>query len=138
MKVKLIKTINNFLKPASSEDLEYIKKLKPNQEIEVELKKVRNSAFHRKFFALMKLAFDNQDIYYDLNGMRKDITKVAGFYTEEVNFINGEITQEVKSISFTKMDEIEFNELYNSCKGVIIDWLKIDNKDIEDNIEQYF
>ena len=138
MKVRLIKTLNNFLKPVSSEDLEYIKKLKHNQEVEIEIKKVRNSAFHRKFFALMKLAFDNQDIYSSYETMRKKVTINSGFYTEEVCYKTGLITKEAKSISFVKMDEIEFEQLYNAVKYEIIDWLKIDNQDIEDNIEQYF
>ena len=138
MKIQVIKTNNGFLKPAYNSDHELFSKIKPNEIIEIEYKKKRNVKFHRLFFALMNLAFENQEAYNILDVMRKDIIKHAGYYTERVNAITGEITQEPNSISFSSMEETEFNKLYTDCKTVISEWLSIDNEMITEEIEQFF
>jgi hypothetical protein len=138
MKIQVVKTNNGFLKPAYNSDHELFSKIKPNEIIEIEYKKKRNVKFHRLFFALMNLAFENQEAYNILDVMRKDIIKHAGYYTERVNAITGEITQEPNSISFSSMEEKEFNKLYTDCKTVISEWLSIDNEMIAEEIEQFF
>jgi hypothetical protein len=138
MKIQVVKTNNGFLKPAYNSDHELFSKIKPNEIIEIEYKKKRNVKFHRLFFALMNLAFENQEAYTILDVMRKDIIKHAGYYTERINAITGEITQEANSISFANMEETEFNKLYADCKSVISQWIGIDNETISEEIERFF
>lgn len=138
MKIQVVKTSNGFLKPAYNSDYELFNKIKPNEIIEIEYRKKRNVRFHRLFFALMNLAYENQEAYTLLDVMRKDIIKHAGYYTERVNAITGEITQETNSISFSNMEENEFNKLYEDCKTVISQWLGIDNEIIKEEIERFF
>ena len=138
MKIQVVKTSNGFLKPAYNSDYDLFSKIKPNEIIEIEYKKKRNVRFHRLFFALMNLAYENQEAYTILDVMRKDIIKHAGYYTEHINAITGEITQEPNSISFSNMEETEFNKLYTDCKTVISQWLGIDNEQITEEIERFF
>ena len=138
MKIQVVKTSNGFLKPAYNSDYNAFSKIKPNEIIEIEYKKTRNIKFHRLFFALMNLAYENQEAYTILDVMRKDIIKHAGYYTERINAITGEITQEPNSISFSSMEETEFNKLYTDCKTVIMNWLSIDNEQISEEIEKNF
>ena len=138
MKIQVVKTSNGFLKPAYNSDHELFNKIKPNEIIEIEYRKKRNVRFHRLFFALMNLAYENQESYTILDVMRKDIIKHAGYYTERINAITGEITQETNSISFSNMEETEFNKLYEDCKTVICQWLGIDNEQIKEEIERFF
>lgn len=49
---------NGALMPTSAADQETIQKLKAGAVIECEFKRTRNPAFHRKYFALLNLAFD--------------------------------------------------------------------------------
>jgi len=138
MKVLVVKTINGFLKPAYDSDSESFSKIPFNEIVEIEYKKKRNIRFHRKFFALLKLAYENQSDYKTMEIMRHDIIVTAGFFDEIINLITGEVYKKAHSISFDSMDEIEFNKVYDGVKEVICQWLGLDNNDIESNIEQYF
>jgi len=137
MKILVIKTQRGIL-PVYESDLENYCKIPLNEEFEIEYVKKRNLKFHKLYFALMKLAFENQQDYRNLNDMRRDIAIVSGFYDEVTNLITGEILKVAKSISFVNCDEIQFNEIYNSSKDVISKWLSISNETIEEEILMYF
>ena len=137
MKITLIKTLSGSFKPAYNSDYELAKKLTLNEPFEFEYKKPRNYKFHKKFFALLNLVFENQEQYSNLNHLRQDLIIEAGFYEIRYNFQAVEI-YEPKSISFSKMDEVEFNELYSKCIDVIVKYFNFDRADIVENIEQFF
>jgi hypothetical protein len=137
MKLHVIKT-QTGLKPAYDSDYEVYSKIPLNEVFEIEYKKPRNIGFHRKYFALIKLAFENQTDYRNLNDLRRDISIVAGYYDEVANKVTGEVYKMPKSISFAQMDEIEFSELYEKTKDVICKWLGVNNESIEEEIHQYF
>lgn len=137
MKITLIKQLNNTFKIAYNSDYDIAKKITLNEPIEFEFKKVRNYKFHKKFFALINLVYENQEQYNNIEHLRKDLTISAGYYDLRYN-IEGVEIQDAKSISFAQMDENEFSELYNSIIEVVVKWLGIDKQDIIDNIEQYF
>lgn len=137
MKITLIKGLNNKFSLAFNSDYETAKKIPLNEPIEYEFKKMRNVRFHRKFFALLNIVYENQEVYNSLDHMRKDLTISAGYYDTRYNFDGLEIT-EAKSISFGSMDENEFSEFYNRIVDVIVKWLGIDKQSIIDEIDQYF
>jgi hypothetical protein len=137
MKIALIKNLNGTFTPAYDSDLEIAKKIKVNSMYEFEYKKPRNYMFHKKFFAIVNLAYHNQDTYNNIDDMREDLIIDAGFYYNTKTMHN-ETTKKALSISFAKMEEIEFNELYSRVADVIVKWLGIDKQDIIDNINQYF
>jgi hypothetical protein len=138
MEILVVRTINNLLKPAFDEDLEHFKKLPKDGYFEIKYTKKRNVRFHRKFFALLKIAFENQSDYRLMEDLRRDLTITSGHYEEVVNKITGEVYKKAKSISFSNMDEAEFNEIYNDVKEVVVKWLGIDNEQLTDELEQYF
>ena len=137
MKLHVIKT-QTGLKPAWDSDYEIYSKIPLNEVFEIEYRKPRNYNFHKKYFALIKLAFENQTDYRNLNDLRRDISIVAGYYDEVVNKVTGEVYKMPKSISFAQMDEIEFSELYERTKDVICKWLGVTDESIEEEIYQYF
>ena len=134
----LVKKTPSGLKPLYDSDYENYSKIPLGEEFEIEYTRKRNSKFHRKFFALLKLAFENQQDYRNLDEMRKDLIIVAGYYDEHINLITCEVTKVHKSISFANMEEVEFSELYEAIKNVISRWLGISNETIENEISQYF
>jgi hypothetical protein len=138
MKILVVKTINGFLKPAYNTDNDTFAKMPINETFEIEYKKKRNPMFHRKYFALLNLAFQNQSDYRTLENMRHDIIVTAGFYDEIVNLITGEVYKKANSISFDSMDNITFNEVYEKTKDVITSWLGISNEAISEEVEQYY
>lgn len=137
MKLLVVRTLNG-IKPAYDSDKEVFSKMPLNEVFEIEYTKRRNSKFHRKYFALIKLAFENQSDYRTLEEMRHDLTIVCGYYNEHINKITGEIVKKADSISFGNMDDIQFSELYEKTKDVICKWLGIDNQTIDEEIQQYY
>lgn len=137
MKITLIKQLNNIFKIAYDSDYETAKKIKVGEPYEFEFKNVRNLKFHKKFFALMNMVFQNQEIYKNIDYLRKDLTIEAGYYEVRAD-INGCEIKEPKSISFASMDEDEFNYYYNSVIDVIVTYFHFEKQDILDNIEQFY
>ena len=138
MEILVVKTINNLLKPAFDEDLEHFKKLPKDGYFEIKYTKKRNVRFHRKFFALLKIAYENQSDYRLMEDLRRDLIITSGHYEEVVNYMTGEVYKIAKSISFSQMDDTEFNNIYNDVKEVIVKWLGITNENINDEINQYY
>lgn len=135
-KISLVRTLSGF-KPAFDSDFELAKKIKLNEPYEYEYKKPRNYKFHKKFFALVKMVFDNQEQYTNIEHLRKDLIIESGNYDLRHDLLGVEI-REAKSISFANMDETEFSELYNSVVDVIIKYFHFDKQEIADNVEQYY
>lgn len=128
----LTKAPSGALLPADSAAQEYIARLKVGQALHGKFTRQRNPRFHRKAFALFKLAFDawdspaleyrGQPVAKDFDRFRRDLTILAGHY-EAVTNLRGEIRLEAKSLSFGAMDDDEFAEVYRGILNVV--WSKV-------------
>jgi hypothetical protein len=137
MKILVVKQLNGTLKPAYNSDHDAFKKLKPDETYQAEITLPRNIKFHRKFFSLIKMIYANQEIYKNMDRLRKDLLKSAGYYDEWADF-HGEIHREAKSISFASMDQEEFDQMYNRILDEIVFNFNFDREEIIQNVEQYF
>jgi hypothetical protein len=137
MKLFVIKQLDHTLKVAYNSDYDKIKKLKVGQEYQCEVKQPRNLKFHKKFFALVNMLFENQEIYNNPDRLRKDLIIEAGLYDEWADF-QGVMQREAKSISFAKMTENEFSELYSKVIDVIVKHFNFDRQDIIENVQQFY
>jgi len=137
MKISLIKNLNNTFSIAYNSDYDKCKKIKAGVIVECEIKKKRNYEFHKKYFALINMLFDNQEVYNNINYLREDLTIEAGFYTIRRN-MNGDMIKEPNSVSFSSMDEIKFNHLYSKTLDAIVKHFNFNKQDIINNVEQYF
>ncbi|UKA03884.1 DUF1367 family protein [Photobacterium damselae] len=72
------------------------------------------------------------EIEKSFEAYRKWVIIESGFY-DVVVLPNGTTRREAKSISFAKMDDVEFNELYNSSFNVL--WNHILNRYFNDKIQ---
>lgn len=122
---------NNVFYPASESDAEIARKFPYGKVLSCKIWKERNVNFHRKFFALLKYVFNNQDRYKNIKHMRVAIELECGNYDEYVT-LDGKLVYVTKSISFESMDEVEFEELYNNAIDVILD--KFIRGDTRENI----
>lgn len=113
------KCLGLFLKPADEVSAELINKLKVGDVVEIEIRRPRNLKFHRKAFALMQLAYENQEQYTDFDQFRRALTIEAGYF-DDLRLLDGTTIREAKSLSFAKMDEDEFGKLYNSLINTIL------------------
>lgn len=94
----------------------------------VEWKRPRNYKFLKKYYALLNLAFDawepdaeykGERVAKNFEQFRNDCTVLAGFYDATVT-LGGQVRMVAKSISFGKMEESEFDKLYNATVNVIL------------------
>jgi hypothetical protein len=135
-KIALVRTLSGF-KPAFDSDIELSKKIKLNEVYVYDFKKPRNYKFHKKFFALINMVYQNQEQYTHIEHLRKDLIIESGNYDLRYDLLGVEI-REAKSISFSSMDDIEFSELYDSVINVVIKYFHFDKDEILENIEQYY
>lgn len=136
----LVQWTGTFLKPLFNSDNDSIRsaKLKMGEFYEIEIRKKRNILFHRKFFALLTLVFDNQVHFKstEFEPFRGYMLIKAGFFTR-TDTPKGAFYYP-KSISFANMDEIEFSDLYDKMLKVAREEIGVDNEVIAQEIEQYF
>lgn len=127
MKAQVIKK-GNVLIPAFPADEEIFERIKRGH-VTVEIKQPRNPKFHKKYFALLNVGFDlwepgeisskHGTPEKNFDQFREDITILAGYYESSIR-LNGEVRIVAKSISFAKMDDVEFDKLYNTIIDVLI------------------
>ena len=137
MKFTIVKQFNNTFKVAYDTDYDKMKRIKVGDLLQCEIKKPRNYQFHKKFFALLNMIYQNQERYNNIDHLRNDLTIEAGFYTLRQN-LKGEEIYEADSISFSKMTEEKFEDYYSKCLDVIVKYFNFDKQSIIDNVEQYF
>lgn len=137
MKLTIVKQQDNSFKVAYDSDYETLKKFKVGDLLECEIRKPRNYKFHKKFFALLNLVYQNQEIYNNIDDLREDLTVASGFY-ESRNNLQNEPVKKAKSISFAKMSEDDFGKFYNSILDVIVNYFHFDKETIQENIEQFY
>lgn len=129
MKMRLVRTLAGYA-PADAESEEFARKRhKPGQVVTADVVVPRNHKFHRKFFALLNLGFQywepdathkGRPVLKDFERFRSDVIILAGFYDVVVN-LNGELRLEPKSIAWHKMEDDEFERLYQASIQVLLD-----------------
>ncbi len=134
MKHYFIKTLGG-LRPTG--DCKPYNKLEVGEQTEIDIKTPRNILFHRKFFALIKLAFENQDKYVNQGHLREDLIIAAGFYTERTNHMLEVVRLVADSISFASMDDEEFSEVYDRVLDVVWKMLGGEKQDIIDELLRF-
>ena len=100
------------LTACNDETEDFIFNLSRDVEIDVSVKIDRNPSNHRRFFAFIKIAFENQDFFQNQEEFRKWVTCKAGYY-DTIKSPNGNVFYQAQSLSFGKMDEIKFREVFN-------------------------
>ena len=111
----LVKNTERGLLPCYESDVDERKRLALGEFYWVDIKLARNYEFHKKFFALLKLAFDNlpeglEARYPNLEAFREDLLLRIG-KTRRVLSRQGYVDV-AASIAFEKMGQDEFEELY--------------------------
>jgi hypothetical protein len=114
----------------ASEDAEALhQKTKLGQTIHADFKLTRHPLFHRKFFALLKLAFDSWEPgkisnkygvpEKNFKRFRNDLVILAGYYKVVIR-LDGSTMIEPESISFANMDQDKFEKLYSAMIDTIL------------------
>ena len=132
MDIFLKRTIQGFI-PLYDSDYEAAKKIPLGKEVKASIKTPRNYQFHKKFFALLNLGFNNQGHYDNFETFRFVMTMKAGFF-DSIETHKGHQVFKPKSISFGSMTEEEFVDLYSNMLDVIIEVTGSDKELIENEL----
>ena len=124
MKLKLLNTASG-LKPMYDEDYDEKRKLKLGQVYTATITLDRNPDFHRKMFALINAAWEclperQTEGFRTMENFRKYVTVAAGFCDLYYHPRLKEWVEIPRSWSFEKMDNAEFEDLYNKVLDVIL------------------
>lgn len=132
--------------PTSQEDRDWVDTL--GEGVKVRVSGARNIKFHRKFFAMLRVAYDlweppevNSDYgepQRNFDRFRQDAIILAGYYDVVIR-VNGETRIEAKSISFGSMDESDFQTLYGKVIDVVLQKVltRTDRADFETAVDAY-
>ena len=129
MKLFLIKSKTGTLAPVHDDDREKLKKWPAGEMLQCSVTVPRNVGFHRKYFAMLQLVFDNlPETKWKVGNNKVEIRTVdellwhvkfqAGHYEQKMT-LGGKIVYEPKSISFAAMDDESFQEFYQRSLDVI-------------------
>ena len=143
MKLYLRKVGNSYIVDSGEDE-----GIKQGEIVSAEIKRPRNYRFHKKYFALLNYAFgvwepecltwQGKEVGKNFDRFREDITILAGHYTL-VETVMGEPKAMAKSVSFGKMTEDEFQDLYSKTidailKRVLKNYSREDVDKVVDNI----
>lgn len=133
------------LVPLHDSDLDLKKRLRVGSVVRCKVSNPRNYEHHKKFFALVRLTFDNlpfplvekwniRNEYDMLRRFKRDL----GYFTNTINEY-GEHEIEYLSISFAAMEQHEFEQFYNQCIDLVLfKYIKgIDKQDLITEIENF-
>lgn len=136
------------LVPLYDSDLDLKKRLKVGSVVKCKVSNPRNYEHHKKFFALVRLTFDNLPSnlaehwrVHNEEDMLRRFKRDLGYYTSNLNERGerGEREIEYQSISFSAMEQHEFERFYNQCIDLVLyKYIKgIDKQDLITEIENF-
>lgn len=134
MQAVFAKAQGQTLVPVDDNAARLVRSLKLGAGISVEASRMRNVRFHRKFFALLRLAFDSWEpqaadfdmmrsgavvpVAKDFESFREHVLILAG-HCDATYGADGSVRLKAKSIAFENLDDFEFEEIYKRVVDVV-------------------
>jgi hypothetical protein len=125
MEIFLLNTSSGLI-PMYDADYDEKRKLKIGQTYKAIITVPRNIDFHRKYFAMLRCAWSlltqaQREFFHDSEDVfRSTVQIAAGFSKKYYSITHKEWREESVSISFSKMDDATFQDLYNRVFDVIL------------------
>lgn len=129
MKALYKKTFSAW-EPIDEQGLTILNRHKLGDIVEIEVKAKRNIEFHKRFFAIINLTFQNQDISDNINDFREAVTIAAGYYHYQKQ-VDGSEIKRADSISFSSMDQLYFEQLDNQVFNICLKILGCKSEELE-------
>jgi hypothetical protein len=147
MTTLFIRKLYDTFVPVDEASMDAFERLKPNEVYKAEITKPRNIEYHKRFFALLNMAYKNYEqpeifhngirVFRSFERFRSDVIISCGYWDLGLNK-NNKVIQIAKSISFAKMEQVEFEELFSKAIDVILhEYLTYyDEEDMNKLVEQ--
>lgn len=138
--MRLVKTSTGLM-PYTDEDALELRRVGIGDILQAKALDQRNVQHHRKFFALIRVVFDNMPEQFDRHfptkdDLRHELIKRAGFFKEYTD-LKGIKQYRAESISFDSMSQKRFDELYDRVLDVVVRWFAFDRDILENEILQF-
>ena len=147
--IHLVKAGDEILIPLAGDEYtaEVLRSARRGDVLRGRFSKSRNPVFHRKFFAMLGVGYEAWEPGEIINRygiaqknfeqFRADATILAGFYEQFVR-LDSSVRTVPKSISFDKMDEIEFRRVYSAVANVILQRVLVNYRksDLDEVVER--
>lgn len=127
------------LTPADDAAQAALAKIKFGAEVQVEIKRPRNIAHHRKFWSLANLVADNQE-HYETPEQVVAALKAATGHCDWLPMKDGKHMVAIpKSIAFHKMNQTEFAAFYDKCINVVASHFLpgVDSTALREEVEEF-
>ena len=129
MEVSVVKKFGGWVPdPGSDKAKDYQKKGKIGDLYHIKIARFqdqRNAKLNSKYWVLLKVAVENQDIFINSQQLHIRIKKVLGIVENVYNPITLAMEEEVGSTAFEKMDNETFNRYFNDALTFIIKYVVI-------------
>jgi len=100
-----------------------VKRLSAGDHMVLSYKVNRSLPHHKKFFSLVQAVVENSEVY-DTREKALDAIKIAAGHVDWIpSPVTGEMVPKVKSISFEKMDQGEFDRFYEAAVCGTLRWI---------------
>lgn len=137
MKFEVVKR-GIYLVPFGQSDQDRFVKIGQGEILTVEYKKNRNYQFHKKFFALLNIGFENQDIFDNFDIYRKYVLIAIG-HCDIITMDDGKVNCSAKSISYDEIpDNFDFEVIYNNAVTYIANKLCMTNEELAIEVINHF
>ena len=106
--------------------------LEAGELITFDVKLPRNGGYHKKFFAMLNIGFENWEparknksykglpVQKNFDRFRSDVLIQAGYYTQTFD-LDGNLKLEAQSISFGSMEQPDFEAVYSAVLDVLLE-----------------
>jgi len=142
MKLLLVKTIHG-LQAAYQDDKDKLQGLRLGETYKATIVQPRNLQFHKKYFCLLGLVFDNlpehlQDSIRSVDELHTELKMQTGVRMKRQS-LGGQSYYVPGSIAFAKMTEDEFSEFYSRAVDCIVKFILpgVDRADIMQEVESF-
>ena len=117
-----LKKQKDRLIPSDEDSVKLFNSLQINQEIsfEYKVKRQRSYQYHKLYFAMLKAVLNNQQHYKTIDNLHDVVKLKSGHFTTIVTH-KGETLYVPKSISFDKMDSLQFEFFMREAKTVCVE-----------------
>lgn len=110
----LRKTLSGFV-AADEASQDAMRSYKLNETYRANVVKPRDLINHRRYWALVNMVFKNSDVYKSPDQLHQHLKILAGRCSPVVSKATGETYLIADSISFSAMDETEFQAFWSRC-----------------------
>jgi hypothetical protein len=125
----LAKSAGGILVPIDQPTADYIDRFALDDGFVASVRQYNNVKFHRKLFALFKLAFDawnpgelqykGEIVHPTFDRFRRDLTILAGYYETTIDLL-GRVRLEARSLNFSDMEQPEREALFSRVVDVVL------------------